>query len=145
MKKIFLVLFAFLGISFSVNAQYPTTTAKPIANGCGAENDFWSRAGGTLGAAVDGFTQGNGYKAQQESCNQHDRDYYNGVDKKKADDDFKKRSPASGKGLKMFTSKSNRAYENAQESRETSKQLQPTWEKENQQCLDADNYKVTYK
>ena len=129
MKKIFLVFFAFLGISFSINAQFPTTTAKPIANGCGQE-----------GGMKFGFTQ-----KQVESCNQHDRDYYNGVDKKKADDDFQKRSKIMGTAVKMATFISDPAYKNAQESRETSKQLQPTWEKENQQCLDADNYKVTYK
>ena len=144
MKKILFVIFTLIGISIAANAQFPTTTAKPIANGCGAEGDWKSRVGGTAGAVVDGMRQGNGYKAQQESCNQHDRDYYNGVDKNKADNDFQKRSPTMGTVVKNASS-SNDAYQNAQKSRETSKQLQSTWEKENQQCLDANNYKVTYK
>jgi hypothetical protein len=40
---------------------------------------------------------------------------------------------------------SNKSYKEAQKDRETSKQLQPTWEKEHKQCLDGNNYRVTPK
>ena len=139
MKKI---LFIFLGISFIATAQNPTTIARPIANGCGPEGNELLHELGSASAAIEGAIRGDGYKAQQEYCNQHDRDYYNGKDKKQADSDLRKNSSINGRVVQTFEGSSNKAYQNAQRARETSRQLQPTWEKENQQCLDASNYKV---
>ena len=48
-----------------------------------------------------------------------------------------------GTVVKAAKETSNRSYQEAQKDRERSKQLQPTWEKENQQCLDGNNYRVT--
>ena len=40
---------------------------------------------------------------------------------------------------------SSKSYQAAQKDRKTSQQLQPTWEKENKQCLDKENYRITPK
>ena len=143
MKKILLI--AAIGI-FGVNvasAQYGTTKAERISNGCGSELSPGSRAGAALANKVDNFFGGPTY--QQRSCDQHDKDYYNGVDKKKADRDFTYRSPVKGVAVQAAQSLSQKSYDQAQQDRATSQKLQPTWEKENQQCLDASEYKVTYR
>ena len=144
-----LICLAVIGIAFAANAQVETTTAVPISNGCGSETVPGSRTLGKAGTAVDAGVNkiiSGSYttiESQRASCDQHDKDYYNGVDKNKADSDFKKRSPVMGRVVTGFEGKSNNSYKEAQKDRETSRQLQPTWEKEHQQCLDGNNYRVT--
>lgn len=143
MKKMFLICLAMLGFVFVANAQVGTTKAIPISNGCGSESSKASQVGASIAKPVDAIITGTSIKTQNASCDQHDKDYYNGVDKKKADDDFQTRSPIMGTVVKAAKETSNRSYQEAQKDRERSKQLQPTWEKENQQCLDGNNYRVT--
>ena len=47
--------------------------------------------------------------------------------------------------MKAAIETSNKSYKETQKDRETSKQLQSTWEKEHKQCLDGNNYRVTPK
>lgn len=144
MKKMFLICLAVFGFAFAVNAQVGTTTkAVPISNGCGSESSKASQIGASIAKPVDAIITGTSIKTQNASCDQHDKDYYNGVDKKKADDDFQSRSPIMGTAVKTAKETSNNSYREAQKDRETSKKLQPTWEKENKQCLDGSNYRVT--
>lgn len=147
MKKITLFILALFYISFVVKAQENNTTtqAVPISNGCGSELSKVSQIGTTLAKPLDAVFTGTSIKTQNASCDQHDKDYYNGVDKKKADSDFRYRSPTMGWAVETAKETSNKSYKEAQKDRETSKQLQPTWEKENKQCLDANNYRVTPK
>lgn len=151
MKKALLICFAVIGFVFTANAQVGTTKAVPISNGCGSESSKASQIFAPVGmvkdARINTLTGGSNttYKSQKESCDQHDKDYYNGVDKAKADNDFQRRSPVMGTVVKASKETSNKSYQEAQKDRETSKQLQPTWEKENKQCLDANNYRVTPK
>lgn len=143
MKKAFLVILAIIGLAFTLNAQVGTTKAVPISNGCGSESSKASQIGASIAKPVDAIITGTSIKTQNASCDQHDKDYYNGVDKKKADDDFQSRSPIMGTAVKTAKETSNNSYREAQKDRETSKKLQPTWEKENKQCLDGSNYRVT--
>ena len=144
MKKVFLICLVVFGFAFAANAQVGTTTkAVPISNGCGSETVPGSRTLGKVGTVVDALRTGTSVQSQRESCDQHDKDYYNGVDKNKADSEFKQRSPTMGGVVTSFKESSNNSYKEAQKDRETSKQLQPTWEKENKQCLDGNNYRVT--
>ncbi len=150
MKKVFLICLAVFGFAFAANAQDGTTTkAVPISNGCGSESSKTSQVLSPVGmvkdARINVLTGGSNttYKSQRESCDQHDKDYYNGVDKAKADNDFQRRSPIMGTVVKASKETSNKSYQEAQKDRETSKQLQSTWEKENKQCLDGSNYRVT--
>lgn len=146
MKKVFLICLVVFGFAFAANAQVGTSTkAVPISNGCGSETVPGSRTLGKVGTRVDAVITGTSVQTQRESCDQHDKDYYNGVDKNKADSDFKQRSPVMGKVVTSFEGMSNNSYNEAQKDRETSRQLQPTWEKENKQCLDGNNYRVTPK
>lgn len=141
-----LILFiAMFGYCLSSNAQTDnaTTKAVPISNGCGSEISPASQALGKAGKVVDAGLTGTTRKQQQESCDQHDKDYYNGVNKEKADNDFQKRSPVMGSVVKTAKETSSKSYQEAQKDRQTSHQLQPTWEKEHKQCLDSENYKVT--
>ena len=142
-KKIFLLI-AVLGLGFAVNAQVEkTTTAVPISNGCGSESSKASQIGAAIAKPVDAAVTGTSIKKQNESCDQHDKDYYNGVNKEKADKDFQKRSPVMGTAVIQAKETSNKSYEEAQKDRQTSQQLQPKWEQENKQCLDSENYRVT--
>ncbi len=143
MKRLFIICLLAFGFVISTNAQVGTTKAVPISNGCGSETVPGSRTLGQAGTYVDGFITGTSAKSQRESCDQHDKDYYNGVDKSKADNDFKSRSPIMGRVVTGLEGLSNNSYQEAQKDRETSKRLQPTWEKENKQCLDGNNYRVT--
>ncbi|MDO5314563.1 MAG: hypothetical protein Q4F82_00460 [bacterium] len=143
MKKMFLICLTMLGFVFVANAQVGTTKAVPISNGCGSESSKASQVGAFIVKPLDAAITGTSIKAQNASCDQHDRDYYNGVDKKKADNDFQSRSPIMGTVVKTAKETSNNSYREAQKDRETSRQLQPTWEKENKQCLDGNNYRVT--
>ena len=143
MKKVFIICLTVFGFAFAANAQEPTTKAVPISNGCGSESSTVSRVLSPVGMVKDARLTGTDVKTQRESCDQHDKDYYNGVDKKKADNEFQNRSPIMGTVVKAAKETSNRSYQEAQKDRERSKQLQPTWEKENQQCLDGNNYRVT--
>lgn len=147
MKKITLFILALFYISFVVKAQENNTTTQvvPISNGCGSELSKVSQIGSTLAKPLDAVFTGTSIKTQNASCDQHDKDYYNGVDKKKADNDFQRRSPIMGTAVKAAKETSNESYQNSQRERETSKQLQPTWEKEHKQCLDGNNYRVTPK
>lgn len=146
MKRVLLICFAVIGFAFAANAQVGSTTqAVPISNGCGSESSKVSQALSPIGMVKDARLTGTNVKTQRESCDQHDKDYYNGVDKKKADNDFQRRSPIMGTVVKAAKETSNNSYREAQKDRETSRQLQPTWEKENKQCLDGNNYRVTPK
>ena len=82
------------------NASKPSTKAVPISNGCGSENSWGSRNGAKyVGRPIDALLTGTSIEAQNASCDQHDKDYYNGVPKEKADADFrygKNRSPLMG-------------------------------------------------
>lgn len=133
-----------MSLAIFANAQVEKTTkAVPISNGCGSESSKASQIGAAIAKPVDAITTGTNIKKQNESCDQHDKDYYNGVDKKKADKDFQKRSPIMGTAVIQAKETSNKSYQEAQKDRQTSQQLQPQWEKENQQCLDGENYRVT--
>jgi hypothetical protein len=142
MKKISMILLAMVCIAISANAQGNTTVAKPISNGCGSEASKASQIGASVAKPIDALITGTTIKQQNESCDQHDKDYYNGVSKKTADDNFKKRSPIMGTAVKGAKETSQKSYEDAQKDRKTSERLQSTWEKENQQCLDNSNYRV---
>lgn len=144
MKKLFLILFAIIDFTIAVNAQV-TTQAVPISNGCGSESSKASQIGATIAKPIDAAITGTSIKTQNASCDQHDKDYYNGVNKEKADRDFQSRSPIMGTAVIQAKETSNNSYKEAQKDREVSKELQPTWEKENKQCLDANNYRVTPK
>ena len=145
-------------------SQMPTTQAVPISNGCGAASAGTLEKGATVvGREIDKAKYGS--DAGTKSCDQHDKDYYNGVPKKTADDNFEKRSPTMGAAVKgeradwntSTTSKvstgvattfsnpkerSTESYNEAQQDRKTSQELQSTWEKEHKQSLDKENYRV---
>lgn len=139
MKKIFLAIVCIVMTSVSFAQYGRTTQAERIANGCG--NDPTSRLGSAIANQVLDNRIG-GAKYQKESCNQHDKDYYNGVDKQTADRDFTVRSPLKGIAVQVAAESSQKAYDAAQEKREKSQQLQSTWEKENNQCLNTNEYYV---
>ncbi len=144
MKKLLLICLAVFGFAFAANAQVGTTTkAVPISNGCGSENSKASQIGASIAKPIDAAITGTSIRTQNASCDQHDKDYYNGVNKEKADKDFQSRSPIMGTAVIKAKETSNNSYKEAQKDRETSKQLQSTWEKENKQCLDGSNYRVT--
>jgi hypothetical protein len=146
-KKL-VVLVALIGIGFCANAQIggqKTTQAVPISNGCGSEEVSLKGAVSTFGAnygikQVDAVITGTSLSQQNASCDQHDKDYYNQVGRQKADNDFQQRSPVMGTAVKAGGSASS--YNAAANDKPQSERLQPTWEKENQQSLDASNYKV---
>ncbi|MDR0517801.1 MAG: hypothetical protein LBH25_12225 [Fibromonadaceae bacterium] len=133
MKKIVAITLALTlstGIAFA-----QSTTARPIANGCGADGGIKFPAGEKGTAA----------------CNQHDKDYYNGVPKAEADRKLRNETFESGNvhvsgwaaGAKETGALgSGSAYEKAQKARGNSQIQQETWEKEHRQSLDAQNYKV---
>lgn len=133
-----------MSVSYSSFAQTETTKTKaiPISNGCGSESSKASQVGATVAKPIDAVITKTSIKTQNASCDQHDKDYYNGVNKEKADNDFQKRSPIMGTAVKSAKEASNKSYQEAQKDRQTSQQLQPTWEKENKQCLDGENYRV---
>ncbi len=141
-KYLYFLCFAISAIGISY-AQ--TTKAVPISNGCGSESNKASFIGSKIANYPDAFVTGTSIKQQKESCDQHDKDYYNGVPKQKADNDFQKRSPVKGTFVKAAKKTSNESYNAAQNDRKTSKALQPTWESEHNSCLDAENYRVTRK
>lgn len=146
MKKIFLIL-TLISLTIGANAQVTpqkSTTAKPISNGCGSEKSGVIGTVATKAAqAVDYIKHGS--SASTQSCDQHDKDYYNGVPKETADDSFENRSPNMGSGMRNFgKNTSTESYQEAQQDRKTSEKLQATWEKENKQCLDKENYKVEH-
>lgn len=145
MKKVLLCFFLLIGVAFTTNAQVSSdkkTQAVPISNGCGSESSKASQIGATIAKPIDAALTGTSIKTQNASCDQHDKDYYNGKDKEKADKDFQRRSPVMGTAVIKAKETSNESYKNAQKDRETSNALQSTWEKENKQCLDKDNYRI---
>ena len=145
MKKILFACVLLFACTFEVNAQTEKTTkAVPISNGCGSESSKGSQIGASIAKPIDAALTGTSIKKQNESCDQHDKDYYNGVNKQKADRDFQKRSPIMGTTVITAKETSNKSYQEAQKDRQTSQQLQSTWEKENKQCLDSENYRVTH-
>ena len=134
-----------------------TTKAVPISNGCGTETDpksfIFAKAGQTVDTAGS-IVKKKGkigllsksewekeWKAQSASCDQHDKDYYSGVPKEKADTDFQQRSPIMGTAVKMAKGTSTKSYNEAQKDRKNSQRLQPLYEAEHQQPLNAD-YRV---
>lgn len=143
MKKILLFVGVLIGLALSAYAQVGTTQAVPISNGCGSESSKVSQVGAAVAKPVDAAITGTSIKAQNASCDQHDKDYYNGVDKGTADRNFQQRSPIMGTAVIKAKETSEKSYNDAQQDRQRSNQLQPTWEKENKQCLDGDNYRVT--
>ena len=96
MKKLFVICLAVFGFAFSVNAQVGTTKAVPISNGCGSESSKASQIGASIAKPIDAAITGTSIRTQNASCDQHDKDYYNGVNKEKADKDFQSRSPIMG-------------------------------------------------
>lgn len=145
MKKLFLLAALLLGVSVCANAQYNSTKAVPISNGCGSENSKASQLGSKIANPIDAAITGTSIKQQKESCDQHDKDYYNGVNKQKADRDFRDRSPVKGAVVENARKTSQESYNAAQEDRKRSNKLQSTWEKENNACLDSENYRVDYR
>lgn len=145
MKKTLILGIVMFGFCFFSNAQTDNTTTKavPISNGCGSESSKGSQLLAPAGKFIDAKATRTSIKTQNESCDQHDKDYYNGVNKEKADNDFQKRSPVMGSVVKGAKETSNKSYQDAQKDRQTSQQLQPTWEREHKQCLDSENYRVT--
>lgn len=139
-----------VGLS-GMNELSPTTKAVPISNGCGSEEDPKSFAAAAVGRAVDTklgtvahplrneFAE---WKAQGESCDIHDKCYYNGEGKEKCDLEFQRRSPVMGTAVIMAKETSAKSYEQAQKDRLLSEQLRATWEKEHGQTLDAENFRV---
>jgi hypothetical protein len=90
--------------------------SEHIANGCGSEQaGTLERAATKAGQGLDFL--GSGFQSQTTSCNLHDIDYYNGVPKEIADNDFQQRSPIMGTAVKMATETSQNAYNNAQQQR----------------------------
>lgn len=132
------------------NVPKATTKAVPISNGCGSETDPSSFVFATAGRALDTKLQTVGrpwkeaeeWKAQEESCDIHDKCYYKGEGKEKCDIEFQQRSPIMGTAVRMAKETSNKSYEEAQKDRLLSEQLQSTWEEEHRQSLDAENYRV---
>lgn len=144
-KKSLFFLFVFVGITLAINAQVTNnqkTQAVPISNGCGSESSKASQIGAAIAKPIDAALTGTSITKQNASCDHHDKDYYNGVNKEKADKDFQQRSPIMGTVVIKAKETSNESYKNAQKDRETSNALQSTWEKENKQCLDKDNYRI---
>jgi hypothetical protein len=90
--------------------------SKNIVNGCGCEQaGVLEKAATKAGQGLDFLV--SGAQSQTQSCNQHDLDYYNGVPKEIADNDFQKRSPVMGTAVKMAKATSQNAYNNAQQQR----------------------------
>lgn len=77
-----------------------TTKAVPISNGCGSENSKLSQMGAKIAKPIDAKRTGTSVKFQDASCDQHDKDYYNGVPKEQADREFEQRSPIMGAAVK---------------------------------------------
>jgi len=128
------------GISANAQNDGSTTIAVPISNGCGSElSGPVAKAATKAGQWLDEDLSG---RAHTPSCDQHDKDYYNGVPKKQADKEFQQRSPVMGTAVRMFTRRSQESYDEAQQDRRTSESLQSTWEEENQQSLDRENRRV---
>lgn len=96
MKKLFVLAALLLGISVCANAQDNSTKAVPISNGCGSENSVPSQVGSWFVNPIDAAKTGTSIKQQKESCDQHDKDYYNGVNKQKADRDLEIVLPLKG-------------------------------------------------
>ncbi|MDR2026476.1 MAG: hypothetical protein LBQ01_02830 [Prevotellaceae bacterium] len=90
--------------------------SRYITNGCGCEQagvleKVATKAGQGLDFLISGF------QSQTQSCDQHDIDYYNGVPKEIADNDFQKRSLTMGTAVKWAKATSQNAYNNAQRHR----------------------------
>ena len=139
-----------VGLS-GMNELRPTTKAVPISNGCGSEEDPKSFAAAAVGRTVDTGLQTVGrpwksvsaeWKAAGESCDIHDKCYYNGEGKEKCDMEFQRRSPVMGTAVIMADETSGKSYEQAQKDRLLSEQLRATWEKEHGQSIDAENFRV---
>lgn len=81
MKRILFVLSALLIASLAANAQSNNTKAVRISNGCGSESSKLSQIGSKIANPVDALVTGTTIKQQKESCDQHDKDYYNYVNK----------------------------------------------------------------
>ena len=122
-----------------------TTRAQKISNGCGSEFSVKSQIGAKAAKPIDAYLSDSTIEQQNASCDQHDKDYFHGVPKEKADNDFQLRSPIMGSFVKKkkYAEESNQSYDAAQVDRLNSERLQPTWEEEHQQSLDSENYKVT--
>lgn len=146
MKRIIFISVLLLMTSFTISAQSNgNTKAIRISNGCGSENSKGSQIGSKIANLIDPLLTGTTIKQQKESCDQHDKDYYNGVNKEKADRDFSKRSPVKGYVVESANKLSQESYNAAQEDRKRSHKLQSSWEKENKACLDSENYRIDYK
>ncbi len=134
----------------SNNDSKPSTKAVPISNGCGSETDPKSFAAAKIGRLADAKLASAGqpwneyseWVAQGESCNIHDKCYYEGEGKEKCDIEFQQRSPIMGSAVRMAQETSGKSYAEAQMDRLKSQRLQPIWEEEHQQSLDANNYRV---
>ena len=89
------------GFNFGVNnTPKPSTNAVPISNGCGSENSTLSKLGARIAKPIDAKQTGTSEAFQNASCDQHDKDYYNGVPKEQADREFEQRSPIMGAAVR---------------------------------------------
>jgi hypothetical protein len=125
-------------------AKFASTKAVPISNGCGSEEKSvkgWaSRVGANYGGKqIDAVKMGTSIEEQNQSCDKHDEDYYHGIDRETADREFKERSPLMGS---FVEGNSESSWNAAQVDKPQSENLRPTWEEENQQCLNTEHYKV---
>lgn len=139
------------GFNFGTNnTSKPSTKAVPISNGCGSETNPSSFVAASIGRVADTklSSMGQSWKthsnwvAHGESCDIHDKCYYNGEGKEKCDIEFQQRSPIMGTAVRMAKGMSNDSYAEAQMDRLKSQRLQPVWEEEHQQSLDAENYRI---
>lgn len=90
--------------------------SENIANGCGTgEAGIFEKTATKTGQSLDYLL--NGFQSQANSCDQHDIDYYNGVPKELADNDFQQRSPIMGTAVKMAKETSQNAYNSSQQQR----------------------------
>lgn len=132
------------------NAQNHTTKAEPISNGCGSETSPTSFGLAWMGRQWDSKRTAmknpkefsSAWDFHGKSCDAHDKCYYNGEGKEKCDNEFQDRSRVMGTAVKWADETSTKSYAEAQQDRKISQQLQSTWENENQQSLDAENYRV---
>ena len=134
----------------SITTPQATTKAVPISNGCGSETNPTSFVAASIGRRADAklaslgrpWKEHSEWIIQGESCDIHDKCYYNGEDKEKCDIEFQQRSRIMGTAVRMAQETSEKSYVEAQIDREKSQRLQSTWEEEHFQSLDSENYRV---
>jgi len=146
MKKLFatLLTIAFLSVFTNASQAQETTIVKPISNGAGSESVPGSFTAASIIMNIESVVGGNSVQKQREAADKHDKDYYNGEDRKQADRDFQRESMGAGTVVRATSliGIPQKSYEAAQQDRRESQRMQPTWEQEHQQSLDKSNYRV---